>query len=622
MKIGIGNNITKEGKNNLKKYFKQKGYKYLDCDEFLKSSTKIYCEKQKLDNEVEKYLKYDKAVIDYTKLEYYGDYVNKCDYIINITSATTSGNLGVERSERFITYNCPKEKYYHLNINLKYDDWKKNIEEKINYNFKNDVVVTMVAPVYNTSKYLSKCINSLINQSYKKIEIILVDDGSTDNSPQICDEFAELDNRIKVIHKKNAGLSEARNSGIDAATGQYICFIDSDDFIEKTMVEDMLRQIISVNADVCECGFFIHNKDNTIIDYSLIIKNFKYLNKRYDLLNEYTTAGLTIASWNKMYKLSKIKKIKFKNDFFKEDTDYTFRLCDKELLFTQINKPLYHYIKRDSESLTARKFSERFFTLSTWGEEKAKYLIKKGKKYQDIADKILYNSYVHILKYYLRDYNKKLLKRNEYHKEILEIYNKLIKLLINTPNVQKYRDLNNIILLLNIFIDKKIISKKEIYKQKIHCIGVLWNSLNNNQKEEIISRIRQNGKIEEIINIDLKDKYEDFIKDIYVENHEAEGVSFIKYATLYNQFENNEITIINFEPEVSFYEFTNNTKGFQFINLAELKRNIRKDYKNRIRKYAFDNIFHLTMNKEEYDLTEKVLKKYVKEYKCIKYDKQ
>ena len=76
---------------------------------------------------------------------------------------------------------------------------------------------------------------------------------------------------------------------------------------------------------------------------------------------------------------------------------------------------LYHYIKRDSESLTARKFSERFFTLSTWGEEKAKYLIKKGKKYQDIADKILYNSYVHILKYYLRDYNKKLLKRNEYH---------------------------------------------------------------------------------------------------------------------------------------------------------------------------------------------------------------
>ena len=90
----------------------------------------------------------------------------------------------------------------------------------------------------------------------------------------------------------------------------------------------------------------------------------------------------------------------------------------------------------------------------------------------------------------------------------------------------------------------------------------------------------------------------------------------------YNQFENNEITIINFEPEVSFYEFTNNTKGFQFINLAELKRNIRKDYKNRIRKYAFDNIFHLTMNKEEYDLTEKVLKKYVKEYKCIKYDKQ
>ena len=117
-----------------------------------------------------------------------------------------------------------------------------------------------------------------------------------------------------------------------------------------------------------------------------------------------------------MYKLNKIKKIKFKNDFFKEDTDYTFRLCDKELLFTQINKPLYHYIKRDSESLTARKFSERFFTISTWGEEKAKYLIKKGKKYQDIADKILYNSYVHILKYY-----QKYCHTLELHHQILHL---------------------------------------------------------------------------------------------------------------------------------------------------------------------------------------------------------
>ena len=96
-------------------------------------------------------------------------------------------------------------------------------------------------------------------------------------------------------------------------------------------------------------------------------------------------------------------------------------------------------------------------------------------------------------------------------------------------------------------------------------------------------------------------------------------MSFIKYATLKDQFENNILTIVNFETEVCFYEYTNNTKGFQFINLAQLKRNIRNEYKTKIKRYAFDNIFHLTMNQDEYDLTEKVLKKYIKDYHEVNY---
>lgn len=621
MIIGIGNNIKNTEKKELKNYFKRKGYFVFDCDDYLNKQKVLstYEKKKLLDKKIKELLTEKKLVIDYTNLEHYQDYLDLCDYIINITCMTSTGDIGIERCEKYIIYNSPKEKYYDLSLNLKYDNWEKTIENKLEYCFKNNTLVTVVIPIYNTEEYLSKCLKSVLNQSYKNIEVILVDDGSTDNSPILCDDYSKYDRRIKVIHKPNAGLSAARNSGIESATGKYICFIDSDDYIEKNMIEEMILQIENYHADVCECGFFIHNKDNTIIDYSLLIKNLKYLNNRFDLLNEYTTAGLTIAAWNKLYKTNLLKHIKFTNECFKEDTDLIFRLCDKEASFTQVNKPLYHYIKRDSESLTAKKFSKRFFTLSAWAEEKSKYLLKKGKKYQDISDRLLFNSYVHILKYFLRDFNKNLIRKNEYHKEIVEVYNKLIKLLISTNNPNKFRDLKNIIKLLNIYIDKKIILLSEVYKQKIHCIGVLWNSLSVKQKNEIIEKIKKEGNVNQIINIDLKDQYESFIKDIYVENHEAEGVSFIKYATLKDQFENNILTIVNFETEVCFYEYTNNTKGFQFINLAQLKRNIRNEYKTKIKRYAFDNIFHLTMNQDEYDLTEKVLKKYIKDYHEVNY---
>jgi glycosyltransferase involved in cell wall biosynthesis len=621
MIIGIGNNIKNNEKKKLKNYFKRNGYFVFDCDDYLNKLKVLsnYEKKIILDKKIKELLTEKKLIIDYTNLEHYQDYLDLCDYIINITCMTSTSDIGIERCEKYIIYNSSKEKYYDLSLNLKYDNWQKAIENKLEYCFKNNTLVTVVIPIYNTEEYLSKCLKSVLNQSYKNIEVILVDDGSTDNSSIMCDDYSKYDRRIKVIHKPNAGLSAARNSGIESATGKYICFIDSDDYIEKNMIEEMLLQIENYRADVCECGFFIHNKDNTIIDYSLLIKNLKYLNNRFDLLNEYTTAGLTIAAWNKLYKTNLLKHINFTNECFKEDADLIFRLCDKKVSFTQVNKPLYHYIKRDSESLTAKKFSKRFFTLSSWAEEKSKYLLKKGKKYQDISERILFNSYVHILKYFLRDFNKNLIKKNEYHKEIVEVYNKLIKLLIFTNNPNKFRDLKNIIKLLNIYIDKKIILLNEVYKQKIHCIGVLWNSLSAKQKTEIIEKIKKEGNIDQIINVGLKEQYESFIKDIYAENHETEGVSYIKYATLKNQFENNIITIVNFETEVFFYEYTNNTKGFQFINLAQLKRNIRNEYKTKIKRYAFDNIFHLTMNQDEYDLTEKVLKKYIKDYHEVNY---
>ena len=119
-------------------------------------------------------------------------------------------------------------------------------------------LISVVIPVYNVEKYLQRCVTSVTEQSYSNLEIILVDDGSVDNSGAICDDFAKKDKRIRVIHKENEGLGLTRNVGIKAATGNYICFIDSDDYIAREYIETIYSDLKKSSADVCYCG---HTKD-------------------------------------------------------------------------------------------------------------------------------------------------------------------------------------------------------------------------------------------------------------------------------------------------------------------------------------------------------------------------
>ena len=117
--------------------------------------------------------------------------------------------------------------------------------------------ISVVVPVYNVEQYLEKCVNSIINQTYKNLEIILVDDGATDKSGKLCDELAKLDNRIMVYHKKNGGLSDARNYGVERATGDYIGFVDSDDYIDAEMYEKLYEALKKENVDVAESNIKI-----------------------------------------------------------------------------------------------------------------------------------------------------------------------------------------------------------------------------------------------------------------------------------------------------------------------------------------------------------------------------
>jgi glycosyltransferase involved in cell wall biosynthesis len=130
----------------------------------------------------------------------------------------------------------------------------------------NNPLISLIVPVYNISKYLERCINSIIEQSYKNIEIILVDDGSTDNSGQICDAYKEHDNRIRVIHKINGGLSSARNAGLAIIKEEYVGFVDGDDFIDKYIYETLVKAILDNDADIVQTGFYHTDENGSVLD--------------------------------------------------------------------------------------------------------------------------------------------------------------------------------------------------------------------------------------------------------------------------------------------------------------------------------------------------------------------
>lgn len=225
-----------------------------------------------------------------------------------------------------------------------------------------NIIVSIIVSVYNVERYLSKCIQSLITQTYQNLEIILVDDGSSDGSAVICDEWKQSDSRIVVYHQSNAGVSAARNRGLSVATGDYIAFVDSDDWLDKVYVEKLVK--------LC-------NEDNLVltgyaIDYEGVSRSrhvekkycrecISYLNK--DEVVSLFRAGLFSPVWNKLYKRNLLieKKIKFRENMnLGEDIvfnlDY-FRRFDGG--FEIINEPLYHYMHFGEPSLTGR-YNERY----------------------------------------------------------------------------------------------------------------------------------------------------------------------------------------------------------------------------------------------------------------------
>ena len=223
----------------------------------------------------------------------------------------------------------------------------------------NQPLVSVVVPIYNVEKYLDRCITSVVNQTYKNLEIILVDDGSTDNCPAMCDDWAKKDSRIKVIHKKNAGLGMARNTGIDNAQGKYIFFFDSDDYVDLSVAKKCVDTIIKNNSDVVIYGRYDVYDDGRIEEKKITVSEscFDAESIKNKLLPGMFTydMGFGVSSCGKMFNAELIKnnnlRFKSESEIISEDAYFALEFFSKTDSAVVISDMFYYYCKRNN-SLT------------------------------------------------------------------------------------------------------------------------------------------------------------------------------------------------------------------------------------------------------------------------------
>lgn len=221
-------------------------------------------------------------------------------------------------------------------------------------------MISVIIPVYNVEKYLRRCVNSVLNQTYSNLEIILVDDGSTDNSGAICDELSNEDNRIIVIHQKNAGLSMARNRALDISKGEYIVFVDSDDFIDEEMYESMLKKMQFYDADMVMCSYTKWLEDEKRSVQSNVVCEENVLNKE-NLFEMSFCAEYSIiipVAWNKLYKRKLWNDLRYPKGKYHEDEYVIHYLLDKCQRVVLMKESFYNYSIRRNSIMTSRNMKE------------------------------------------------------------------------------------------------------------------------------------------------------------------------------------------------------------------------------------------------------------------------
>ena len=212
-----------------------------------------------------------------------------------------------------------------------------------------DAKISVIVPVYKVEKYLDRCVESIVNQTYKNLEIILVDDGSPDDCPAMCDAWAKKDERIQVIHKENGGVSSARNRGIDAATGDYIGFVDSDDWIDHDMYEALIGALENTGSDVAMCGFYFEAFSQTLCS-----EGCDCIVDKENILKTYILDKIRPELWNKLFSIDLfVENIRLDEKYqYAEDLLFNYYLLKNAKRVVGIKDCKYHYLQNSGNSST------------------------------------------------------------------------------------------------------------------------------------------------------------------------------------------------------------------------------------------------------------------------------
>ena len=254
--------------------------------------------------------------------------------------------------------------------------------------------ISIIVPVYNVEAYLERCVESILKQTYTNFELLLINDGSTDKSGELCDELALRDQRIRVIHKENGGLSAARNTGIDYASSDLIGFIDSDDYIDEDMYETLYRHLRESNADLSMCGHYD-------VYHQIPEKQVSEI-KTWELSSEKAIKMvmeakiLSVTAVNKLYKKELFTQLRFEVGKIAEDAFIMIRLLDQCQKVVATNEKKYYYVHREN-SITTQKFSLKFLNVIEAYEQNANIIREHYPAIADVATMRLNWAYFYVL---------------------------------------------------------------------------------------------------------------------------------------------------------------------------------------------------------------------------------
>ena len=291
-------------------------------------------------------------------------------------------------------------------------------------------MISIIVPVYKAEAYLSKCLDSIIQQTYRDFEVILVDDGSPDNCGHICDQYAEQDMRIRVIHKSNGGVSEARNAGIREARGEYITFVDSDDWADSRLLE-ILWNGIEKGAQISVCGFY------TVWDR--LPKPWRKPSEEYHVMTGAEAArdmmythSLDTSAWGKLFHRSCFDNISFPVSCLYEEVATTYKLFMTQIAVAVTTQPLYYYVKHQG-SIVASAYSHKHMDMMRFSGEMMSFAKEEAPELIPAAKRRMIYASCYLLKTMGNQYK----EYPEDVKEILSVFRKYRKEVFRDPDVSR-----------------------------------------------------------------------------------------------------------------------------------------------------------------------------------------